>query len=48
MTFELTKNDIQEIALCIVRCDLNEDEAIEYAVTTAKECHIARNNKGAE
>ena len=37
MKFELTKSDLEEIALCIVQCDLPEDEACEYIVDVARE-----------
>ena len=37
MKYELTKSDLEEIALCIVQCGLPEDKACEYIVDVARE-----------
>ena len=37
MKFEITLETIEEIALCIVHNDLNEDEAVEYAKEVLRE-----------
>ena len=36
---EITLADLEEIALCIVHNQLNEDEACDYVRTMAFECH---------
>ncbi len=37
MKFEITLERMEEIALCIVHNELNEDEAVEYAKETLRE-----------
>jgi hypothetical protein len=39
MKIELTLERLEEIALCIVINQLNEDEACDYIRTVAFECH---------
>lgn len=31
MKLEITHEKLEEMVLCIVQCDLNEEEALEYA-----------------
>lgn len=38
MKYELTREQLEEIACCIVDCDLDRDEACEYALSVAMEC----------
>lgn len=33
MKYELTRDQLEEMVLCIVKCHLNEDEAMEYALS---------------
>lgn len=33
MKYELTREQLEEMVLCIVQCHLNEDEAMEYALS---------------
>lgn len=37
MKFEVTIDTIQEIAMCIVDCGMNRDDAAEYAKNTLLE-----------
>jgi hypothetical protein len=37
MKFNISIDEIEEIALCIVHCNLNEDEACKYAKETLLE-----------
>ncbi|MBY7923738.1 hypothetical protein KW453_15870 [Vibrio fluvialis] len=37
MKFEVTIDTIQEIAMCIVDCGMNRDDAAEYAKNTILE-----------
>ena len=39
MKIELTLDTLEEIALCIVHNQLNEDEACDYIKEVAFECH---------
>ena len=39
MKIELTLERLKEMALCIVHNQLNEDEACEYIIAVAFECH---------
>ena len=39
MKIELTLETLEEIALCIVHNQLNEDEACDYIKEVAFECH---------
>jgi hypothetical protein len=39
MKIELTLERLEEIALCIVHNELNEDDACEYIKAVAFECH---------
>jgi len=39
MKVELTLERIEEMVLCIVHNQLDEDEAVEYAKRMAIECH---------
>ena len=31
MKFEITFGELEEMVLCIIHCNLNEDDALEYA-----------------
>lgn len=33
MKYELTREQLEEMVLCIVQCHLNEDDAMEYALS---------------
>lgn len=33
MKYELTREQLEEMVLCIVQCHLSEDEAMEYALS---------------
>ena len=37
MKYELTREQLEEMVLCIVQCHLNEDEAMEYALSVCGE-----------
>ena len=39
MKIELTIEKLEEIALCIVQCELDEAEACDYIKAVALECH---------
>ncbi len=34
MNFEINLEQLEEMVLCIVDCELNQDEALEYAKNT--------------
>lgn len=38
MKYELTKEQIEEIICCVVDCNLNRDDACDYALAVAIEC----------
>jgi hypothetical protein len=48
MKIELTLERLEEIALCIVHNQLNEDEACDYIRAVAFECHEESVNKSNE
>jgi hypothetical protein len=48
MKIELTLERLEEIALCIVHNQLNEDEACDYIRTVAFECHEETVNQSNE
>ena len=37
MTYQLTREQLEEMVLCIVQCQLDEDEAMEYALSVCGE-----------
>lgn len=37
MKYEITKDQLFEIAMCIAHCDLSEDEACDYALSVVEE-----------
>jgi hypothetical protein len=37
MTYNLTREQLEEMVICIVQCHLDEDEAMEYALSVCGE-----------
>ena len=38
MKYELTRDEIEEMAACVVDCDLSGDDAAKYAVEFSIKC----------